>query len=70
VPAADIVAGDYEVKLEAKTVYQGKLVEAAYKQMRIQVEGKSNFLIGAILMILLIGMVVGVAVMTIKISRR
>jgi hypothetical protein len=38
--------------------------------MRIQIEGKSNFLIGAILMVALIAMVVGVAVLTIRVSRR
>jgi len=36
----------------------------------LQVEGKSSFLIGALLMLGLVGMIVGVAVMTIKVSRR
>lgn len=45
-------------------------VTAAPKLLRIEIEGKTNFVIGALLTILLIGMVVGVAVMTIKISRR
>lgn len=70
VPAADLVAGDYEIKLETRTLHEGREIEAGAKIMRIQVEGKSNFLIGAILMLALIGMVVGVAVMTIKVSRR
>jgi hypothetical protein len=70
IPAVDVVASDYEIKVEARTLHEGREVEAPHKIMRIQVEGKSNFVIGAILMIVLIGMVVGVAVMTIKISRR
>jgi hypothetical protein len=70
IPAADVVAGDYEVKVEAKTLHEGRDVEATAKIMRIQIEGKSNILIGSILMIVLIGMIVGVAVLTIKISRR
>jgi len=70
IPATDAVAGDYEIKIEAKTLHEGRDVASTPKIMRIQMEGRSNFLIGAILMILLIGMIVGVAVMTIKISRR
>jgi hypothetical protein len=70
IPSSDVVAGDYEPKIEAKTLHEGKDVEAIAKPLRIEIEGKSNFLIGAILMLVLIGMIVGVAVMTIKISRR
>ncbi len=70
VPAADVVAGDYEVKVAAITMHEGREVEATPKTMRIQIEGKSNFMIGAILMIALVGMVIGVAVLTIKVSRR
>lgn len=70
VPATDVVAGDYEIKMEARTLHEGREIEAPAKTMRIQIEGKSNFLIGAILMIALVGMVVGVAVLTIKVSRR
>jgi hypothetical protein len=69
-PSADVVAADYDLKIEARTLHEGREIEASSKIMRIQVEGKSNFLVGAILMILLIGMIIGVAVMTIKISRR
>jgi hypothetical protein len=69
-PAADVVASDYEIKVETKTLHEGRDVDATPKIMRIQIEGKSNILIGSILMIVLIGMIVGVAVMTIKISRR
>jgi uncharacterized membrane protein len=70
VPAVDVVAGDYEVKLQSSTMHEGREVQAEDKTLRLQVEAKSNFLIGAILMIALVGMIVGVAVMTIKISRR
>jgi hypothetical protein len=70
IPAVDVVAGDYEVTLNAATLHEGSGVEATPKIMRIQIEGKSNFVVGAILMLVLVGMIVGVAVMTIKVSRR
>lgn len=70
IPAVDVVAGDYEVKIESATLHEGRDVEADPKILRVQVEGKSNIVIGAILMIVLVGMIVGVAVMTIKVSRR
>ncbi len=70
IPAVDVVAGDYEVTLNASTLHEGRDVEASPKIMRIQIEGKSNFIVGAILMLVLVGMIVGVAVMTIKVSRR
>jgi len=70
IPAIDAVAGDYEATIDATTMHEGREIEAVDKIMRIQLEGKSNFLIGAILMTVLIGMIVGVAVVTIRISRR
>ena len=70
IPAVDVVAGVYEATLLASTLHEGREVEADQKIMRIQVEGKSNFVIGAILMLVLVGMIVGVAVMTIKVARR
>ncbi len=70
IPAPDVVAGDYEIKVTATTLHEGREIEAAAKTFRIQIEGKSNILIGTILMLALIGMVVGVAVMTIKVTRR
>jgi len=70
IPAVDVIPGDYEIKIEARTVHQGRDIEATSKIMRLQVEGKSSFLIGALLMLGLVGMIVGVAVMTIKVSRR
>lgn len=69
-PAADAVASIYELKVEAKTLYEGREVEAVAKIVRIELEGKSNILVGTILMLVLVGMIVGVAVMTIRISRR
>lgn len=70
IPASGVAPGEYPLKLDAKTLHEGRDVDATSQNMRIEIEGKSNILIGAILMILLIGMIVGVAVMTIKISRR
>jgi uncharacterized membrane protein len=70
IPASDVVAGEYQMKVEARTLYEGRDVEAVAQIMHVKVEGKSNILIGSILMIVLIGMIVGVAVLTIKISRR
>ncbi len=70
IPAVDVVAGDYEIKIESSTLHEGRDVEADPKILRVQVEGKSNIVIGAVLMIVLVGMIVGVAVMTIKVSRR
>lgn len=70
IPAPDVVVGDYEVKLETYTQHEGREIKAEPKTLRVQVEGKSNFLLGTLLMVVLVGLVVGVAIMTIRISRR
>lgn len=69
-PATDVVVGDYEAKIEAFTQHEGRDVKAEPKALRMQVEAKSNFLLGLLLMLVLVGLVAGVAVVTIKISRR
>ena len=60
----------HEAKIESFTHHEGREVRSASKIVRIAIEGKSNFLMAAILLIVLVGLVLGVAVMTIRISRR
>ena len=70
IPAPDVVAGDYEIQLDARTQYEGRDIEAARKTLRITVEGKSNIWLAVILLLLLLGLIGGVAVFTIKLSRK
>jgi hypothetical protein len=69
-PASDATAGDYEIKLGASTFFQSREVTALEKVLRLQLETRSNVFIAAIFMIVLIGLIVGVSIFTIKIARR
>ncbi|RKY57320.1 MAG: hypothetical protein DRP94_09185 [Candidatus Latescibacterota bacterium] len=69
-PPGDVEVGKYEVKVGASCEHEGKLVEAQEKNVTVNVQGKANVLGSALLVMLLVGIVVGVAIFTVKLSRR
>jgi len=69
-PASDATAGDYEIKISAATFSQSREVKAQEKILRLQLETRSNVIVAALFMIVLIGLIVGVAVFTIRLARR
>lgn len=70
VPPDDVEVGKYELKVDASTTHEGSAVEASTKTLSVKAEAKANLkstflLIGALVLVIL-----GVAVFTIRLSRR
>ena len=59
-----------EVKIKTEAMADNRLVETEDKTVRIQVKAKTQILWTAVLILLLIGLVLGIVIFGIKISRR
>lgn len=70
IPPADVSVGDYEPKIRTDSIADNRRVESQDKIVRIHVGSKTNVLgIGA-LVLLLVGLLVGIVVFGIKLTRR
>ena len=69
-PPGDTGVGAQEVKIRTEAMADNRRVETEDKTVRIQVQAKTPILGTAILMLFLIGLVIGIVVFGIKISRR
>ncbi|MDW7760549.1 MAG: NEW3 domain-containing protein [Acidobacteriota bacterium] len=70
VPPADVSVGDYEPKIRTDSIADNRRVESLDKIVRIHLGSKTNVLgIGA-LVLLLVGLLVGIVVFGIKLTRR
>jgi uncharacterized membrane protein len=69
-PPSDVGVGAQEVKIKTEALADNRRVETEDKTVRIQVEARTPILWTAILILFLIGLVVGIVVFGIKISRR
>ena len=69
-PPLDAVVGANELKLKAECEVDNIIVEASPKNIRIEISSRANILGTSILIGALILLVVGIAVLTIKLSRR
>jgi hypothetical protein len=70
IPPADVSVGDYEPKIRTDSIADNRRVESQDKIVRIHVASKTNVLgIGA-LVLLLVGLLVGIVVFGIKLTRR
>jgi hypothetical protein len=69
-PAPGVAPGGYEIKLQARTQHEGRDIEALPKIVNVEIEGRWSILVGVVLILVLIGLVVGVAIMTIRVTRR
>jgi len=70
IPPSDVGVGAQEVRIKTEALADNRRVETEDKTVRIQVEAKTPILWTAVLILLLIGLVVGIVVFGIKISRR
>ncbi len=70
IPPEDSGVGAQEVKIKTEAMADNRQVETDDKIIRIQVEGKTPILWTSFLILMLLGLVVGVVVFGIKISRR
>ena len=69
-PPADIGVGEYDIRVKAEAEVGTEKITALDKSISIRVGSKSNIMGNVILIGLLIALVVGIAVASIKISRR
>jgi hypothetical protein len=69
-PPPDVSVGDYEPKIRTECVADNRKVESEDKIVRIHISSKTNILGISILILLLIGLLVGIVVFGIRLTRR
>ena len=69
-PPEDVGVGDTEVKINAECEVENVKIEAPEKNVRIHIKSKANIMGSGILIGALILLVIGIAVLTIRLSRR
>jgi uncharacterized membrane protein len=69
-PPADVAVGDYEPKIKTECSADNRKVESEEKIVRIHVASKTNVLGISLLVLLLVGLLVGIVVFGIKLTRR
>jgi uncharacterized membrane protein len=67
---ANVVVGDYELKIKAEGRSDGRRVEADEKIMRIHVSAKANFLGTVLLILALAALIIGIVMFGIKLTRK
>ena len=70
IPPDDVGVGAQEVKIKTEALADNRSVQTEDKTVRIQVQAKTPILWTAVLIMLLIGLVLGIVIFGIKISRR
>lgn len=70
IPPADVSVGDYEPKIRTECIAANRRVESEDKIVRIHISAKTNVLGITALIVLLIGLLVGIVVFGIKLTRR
>ncbi len=70
VPPADVNVGDYEVTIKTESFANNRKVDSEDKKIRIHIASSTNILGTAILILLLVGVLVGVVVFGVKLSRK
>ena len=69
-PPDDLGVSEYDVRVEAIGYVGNEMIEAQEKDIAVRVEAKANILRNALVIVFVIALVVGVAIATIRISRR
>jgi len=69
-PPADVAVGDYEPKIKTECSADNRNVESEDKIVRVHVASKTNVLGISLLVLLLVGLLVGIVVFGIKLTRR
>lgn len=70
IPPEDVGVGAQEVKIKTEAMADNRAVQTEDKTVRIQISAKTPLLGSLILILMLIGLVVGIVVFGIKLSRR
>jgi len=69
-PPADVAVGDYEPKIKTECSADNRKVETEDKIVRVHVASKTNVLGISLLVLLLVGLLVGIVVFGIRLTRR
>ena len=69
-PSPDLGVGDYTVRVDAETTYEGQPVPIDDKIVRIHVESKANLFGGVLLLLILVGALAGIAIFLVRLARR
>ncbi len=69
-PPSDVSVGDYEPKVRTDSAAENRRVESEDKIVRIHITSKTNVLGITVLILLLVGLLVGIVVFGIKLTRR
>jgi len=69
-PPPDVAVGDYEPKIRTECIADNRKVESEDKVVRIHISSKTNILGITVLVLLLVGLLVGIVVFGIKLTRR
>jgi len=70
IPPSNVGVGEHEPKIKAECIADNKKVESEDKIVRIHISTKTNILGVSLLILLLIGLLVGIVVFGIKLTRR
>jgi len=70
IPPEAVAVGDYEPKIKTECIADNRQVESEDKIVRIHVSGKTNVIGITLLVLFLIGLLVGIVVFGIKLTRR
>jgi hypothetical protein len=70
IPASDVSVGDYEPKIRTECSADNRRVESEDKIVRIHIASKTNILGISVLILLLVGLLVGIVVFGIRLTRR
>ncbi len=70
IPPVDVAVGDYEPKIKTECIADNRQVESEDKIVRIHVSAKTNVLGITLLVLFLVGLLVGIVIFGIKLTRR
>ncbi len=70
IPPEDLAIGDYEPKIKTECIADNRQVEAEDKIVRIHVSAKTNVIGITLLVLFLVGLLVGIVIFGIKLTRR
>ena len=70
IPPEGVSVGDYEPKIRTECIADNRQVESEDKIVRVHISGKTNVVGITLLVIFLVGLLVGIVVFGIKLTRR
>ena len=70
IPPEDVSVGDYEPKIKTECIADNRQVESEDKIVRVHISGKTNVIGITLLVVFLVGLLVGIVVFGIKLTRR